>query len=382
MQDTGVKRYSVLFVLFIVLIVFVSLYVDNLLTAIEFIRTPKASTKSLSATSSSLSRIDKPGRSVSEGSRQCSHSERTAHLQNYCKHQYGTDIYSQALDNRTSLEDLQRMLATSIIDDKHKIIFCSSAKVGSTSFKHLFIYHTDKYIQQYGTERVIIPNVHARWHSFGLRHSKQFSLEELQYRLKHYHKVVSVRHPLVRVYSMFRDKLHTPRAEGKCPVYQNVIGRRIIQLYRGPLQGADEICPLSTTFAEFMRYYASSVHRLSTDVHLRPYDRCFPCHIQYDQVLKLETSADDQLYLTENFFQLNKTGIHINNKSGETWKKLLREGFETKVTAYANVSQSDYEKVAPLYEEDQIRFGYSSKFDQGSGLTATCRIPTEDGTCC
>ena len=85
---------------------------------------------------------------------QCPQEVRLKQVGQTCERKHGTTFYNHLLNNITTQKYVHEKLSSVLFDDKHKIMFCSSAKVGSTTFKHMFIYNSDKYIEKYGTEQV------------------------------------------------------------------------------------------------------------------------------------------------------------------------------------------------------------------------------------
>ena len=103
----------------------------------------------------------------------------------------------------------------------------------------------------------------------------KYTPDEISYRLEHYFKFTFVRHPLSRLVSAFRNKLHENFVD-----YQRRYGIAIIKEYRknfDPKTKGDDV-----TFEEFVRYLLG-MSTIRMNEHWRPFvELCQPCHVPYN----------------------------------------------------------------------------------------------------
>jgi hypothetical protein len=175
------------------------------------------------------------------------------------------------------------------------------------------------------------------------------------------------------------DKLASSKPEVECRHYQRTWGSKIVKLYRKGARKRED-CPKDVSFGEFMRYFARN-NGLLHDNHLISYEHCHPCHVSFDQVMRLETAENDIEYLTENFFKTkNTSALHLNTRTKLTKLDLQKYQYNFTVKAFQNVSMDNFENIKTLYKRDAELFGYSSQLDPVEGLIAQCRY--KNTHCC
>lgn len=121
--------------------------------------------------------------------------------------------------------------------------------------------------------------------------------DAVQHGMGNYTKLIVVRHPFERLVSAYTDKF----ANSNSTVYQQGIGREIIQKYRSHPSELSLETGHDVIFPEFVNYVIDewSAGRRQLDIHWRPMiDLCLPCSIDYDIVAKFETLKKDVDFLS------------------------------------------------------------------------------------
>ena len=190
-------------------------------------------------------------------------------------------------------------------------------------------------------------------------------------------------------------------------------GRRILELYReGNLTEEEQKCAYDVTFKEFMMYFSSHTDRLLEDPHWRQFnDKCHPCVIKYDKVIKLETGFSDEIdFISENLKPLHnnddnipynnstsvnediirqntragytQNGVYLRNSRGNFSEDILaKDNYRQIYEEFADIRRIDYDVIKELYEQDLDLFGFGSELKR-DGMHATCETRTESGDIC
>lgn len=201
----------------------------------------------------------------------------------------GLDVkYSEASERQTTRKELMgkyclkhsnktklvgKDLKFLIVDDKHKIIYCTIPKVSSTTWKRVLrdLRGLDKNVGVYSKNL---------W-----RCLYQYTEEERSKRIETYFKFLFVREPLHRLLSAYKDKfMRRDRTASKTAREQ------IVKAYR-PQDYKPNYNDINITFAEFIQFFSNDVPR---NPHWLQYEKlCHPCGITYDFIGHLETLEDD-----------------------------------------------------------------------------------------
>ncbi|XP_022793760.1 carbohydrate sulfotransferase 12-like [Stylophora pistillata] len=235
-----------------------------------------------------------------------------------------------------------RELTFVIVDDVHKIIFCSVPKVASSTWKRVL---ADLQELRQG----IYVHRPSLWRRLG-----EYSEEGQSHRLKNYFKFIFVREPLYRILSAYKDKFI-----GKNRVFSKNIRKMIInslrsgdsgkygQVMEGFSRNTAFDKDANVSFPEFVRYYSEDIPR---NPHWRQFkDLCHPCFINYDVIGNFETLAEDAALV------LKMAGIDdrvnfppIHNATGSHDMEHY----------YSQVPPEDVVRLAELYRNDYELFGY------------------------
>ena len=180
-----------------------------------------------------------------------------------------------------------------LVDEKHKLLFCSIPKAGCTSWKNHLLKMSDR---GRGKGGGIGMGVHNRdkLRGYGLRFLHEYPAARVRAMIADYHKFVVVRHPFARLHSAYKDKFVNYG-------YSRGLVKRIFAAVRknstagvaepiGSVRGHNRIYPTFTELAEFIVASQSDFQ----EAHWARYqDLCAPCEIHYTHVLKLETMDAD-----------------------------------------------------------------------------------------
>ncbi|XP_042867575.1 carbohydrate sulfotransferase 11-like [Penaeus japonicus] len=170
--------------------------------------------------------------------------------------------------------------------------------------------------------------------------------------------LISVRHPLVRLASAFRNKFLDGRPVEKLTTYM----RAALHALHLPAD-RDHV-----TFAEFLLHVIHT--RDHPDRHWSTYRAlCSPCYFDYDFVAHLETYSEDMHFLAHEF------EIPLDPEARRNAKSTPGEDDAAAFRYYQNVSLSIRRQIFNIFKDDMEMFGYEvpDSFwvgDEG-GATAT-----------
>ncbi|CAL4113156.1 unnamed protein product, partial [Meganyctiphanes norvegica] len=162
-------------------------------------------------------------------------------------------------------------------------------------------------------------------------------------------RVITVRHPLERLLSAYKDKFNGGHNF-------TVGGRR--KHYHLPLLHLNNISyhlgdNMTVSFTQFIDY------AIRTDnAHWRTYDdACSPCHLVYDFITHLDTFAEDLRYIYQ------KMGISVQNDSifhTQARNSGLRVGEEDPSYDYyfKTLTRNQLKKIYQTYKKDFVLFGF------------------------
>ncbi|KAK4306786.1 hypothetical protein Pmani_021409 [Petrolisthes manimaculis] len=124
---------------------------------------------------------------------------------------------------------------------------------------------------------------------------------------------MTVRHPLSRLVSAFRDKFGGGNTLVKAmhPSKYRVFWRPALKAL-----GKSKKTPIQFTFAEFLQF---ALYTRPTNTHWRSMaEICSPCSLSYHYILKLETFSEDLAFLAVKLNITRVINIHQrNNQKGE-----------------------------------------------------------------
>ncbi|XP_064652845.1 carbohydrate sulfotransferase 11-like [Lineus longissimus] len=238
------------------------------------------------------------------------------------------------------------------VDDKHKFIFCTIAKVACSNWKRLML----------GLAGLKDPFRRRSIHVHDdpeLLHMKllSYSPNEIEYRLKHYTKAILVRHPLERTISAYRNKFN--ESSGRTPS-SRIYRPKIIRKYRPDLPEKAIREGARVTFQEFVRYLTHPLDFPELEpwdhmnVHWEPYiTSCDPCAVRYDIVAKYETLDEDVSFILN---KINASDMIRWPKRSEYYNKIPTSQIVSE--ALKDISSENLKALNAIYYHDYKMFGY------------------------
>jgi len=258
------------------------------------------------------------------------------------------DKYCENNSSKTTLSSLNSLKANTLhqlfYDDNYKLVICTSPKAGTTNWQRVL--NTLKSNLTLSTDHWQRRNVYNYADRISEIHpdSNEETIYELYKRLVDpmYHNVITVRHPLTRLLSAWRDKFQKNPATA---YFEKKYAKFINERYHDQNDESDN--DHYVTFPAFLRYIASEPERYF-DFHWKSFHRfCKPCQIRYDYIIKAESSLDDS---EELFKDMKISGkVHLPDKYSSSL--VPSEHF-------AAISNELLKRIYSKYEMDFLLFDY------------------------
>ena len=274
---------------------------------------------------------------------------RTEHLHNACREK--DTPHSQDLSNVTNRLGTKIKSKIIRVSDQHKVVYCSPAKAGCTTWKLLFLQLAGNLLN------VDIKKDQSRIHSKNLLMTQgglvpldSYSLPDSLLRLETYSKFIIVRHPYIRLHSAFTDKFRVP--DGK-PVHQpsKKVSKLIKERYWNNPTAKDLNTPFNVSFEDFIHYLSDKDLPLSqrfANDHWRPYHwDCFPCQIPYDYILKVETLDEDSEQILAHVLNTSHRMVKMNSMQKST------------LSVYDGIPKEYMDSLWEVFAPDFELFGYT-----------------------
>ncbi|XP_014672019.1 PREDICTED: carbohydrate sulfotransferase 13-like [Priapulus caudatus] len=266
-------------------------------------------------------------------------------------------------DNRSGEED--HYMHSVIADDKHRLLYCTVPRDGSRNMLRTLVALRGDMPR--APIDVPASSVYA---SHGFPVLGAYAPGRRQHMLREYTKLLVVRNPFERVlsaYSVFAT--HAKElSEDSARLYTH-FRRYVAERYgRGDVtQKSDGTA--NVTFAAFVRYLTDPRTRradplsLTSDGSMNPHwipitERCAPCSVRYDVIVRLETFARESGYLLR---RLNASGLveppppQLSYSPSSRVAKMRQH--------YAELNELDVLKLRRLYERDFKLFQYNDSLD-------------------
>ncbi len=189
----------------------------------------------------------------------------------------------------------------------------------------------------------------------GLKHLHRFSQKEIDYKLENYFKFLVVRHPFDRILSAFRNKFEI-RSKLTVRYFHHRYGKGIIRRFRPNASQESLKEAHDVTFPEFVKFviFQDELNKELND-HWRPiYDECYPQHIKYDYIAKMDTLEMDTRYLLTKFGQDGCFDTIPHYLQSNTSSRLQNE-------YYNKISKSERQKLYKIYKNDFLLFNYTNE---------------------
>ncbi|XP_044279900.1 carbohydrate sulfotransferase 9 isoform X2 [Varanus komodoensis] len=241
---------------------------------------------------------------------------------------------------------LLRMVSRIYVEDKHKILYCEVPKAGCSNWKRVLMVLSGL---AKSTANITHDAVHYGKH---LRKLDSYNLKGIHTRLKTYTKVISVRDPMERLVSAFRDKFEHPNS-----YYHPVFGKSIIKKYRPDADREALITGSGVKFYEFIQYLLDPHRPVGMDTHWEQINKlCYPCIINYDFIYKFETLEEDANY----FLQLIGAPKGLTFPSFKDRHSTDKRTNSEVVRQYlAEIPAIERQKIYDFYYLDYLMFNYS-----------------------
>ncbi|XP_024587908.1 carbohydrate sulfotransferase 11 isoform X1 [Neophocaena asiaeorientalis asiaeorientalis] len=267
-------------------------------------------------------------------------------------HQMRRDQVTDTCRANSAVSRKRRVLTPSdlkhlVVDEDHELIYCYVPKVACTNWKRLMMVLTGR--GKYSDPMEIPANeAHV---SANLKTLNQYSIPEINHRLKSYMKFLFVREPFERLVSAYRNKF----TQKYNTSFHKRYGTKIVRRQRKnatqeALRKGDDV-----KFEEFVAYLIDphTQREEPFNEHWQTvYSLCHPCHIHYDLVGKYETLEEDSNYV----LQLAGVGSYLKFP---TYAKSTRTTDEMTTEFFQNISSEHQTQLYEVYKLDFLMFNYS-----------------------
>ena len=250
-----------------------------------------------------------------------------------------------------------RKLRLILVDDKHKLVYCPIAKVGSSTFRQLLLsksgaFKTGERVKHVHQDEVLEKG--------GLRFLSNYTTYEIEYILANYFKFIVVRHPFDRLVSAFNDKFRG------MPINIALRFTDLIRQHFGNNTKVDNAARITIDANQFLELVATEPIRFR-DGHWDNYARfCDPCVVQYDHVVYMETFEDDIGLVLDHMKDDNGTRPELPTSRVRrriSTKLKLAEATNT----FRKVNSTIIEHLFGIYGRDFELFGYKWNKTRGAG---------------
>ena len=235
------------------------------------------------------------------------------------------------------------------LDTRHRILMCTNPKAGSRFWKRTLLYSFEE-SANVTFDRANVTHLKEELRAFGLESLKEHLTHNPEQTFKSFARVITVRHPMTRVLSAYRDKFsNNVYGRGSQLTYKYVMTK-----YRGV--PTDKVSRNFTrmnpiiTLPEFVRAIVdkNAPFNLHWDTYL---NNCNPCLMDFNYVFKLETTNDFDINAYLALISPNYTMPESNSTRMELNSNQILSDFKS-------VPTSDMAKLAAHYRRDMDMFGY------------------------
>ncbi|MGH0129462.1 UNVERIFIED_CONTAM: hypothetical protein FKN15_075540, partial [Acipenser sinensis] len=235
-----------------------------------------------------------------------------------------------------------------VVDEEHEMIYCYVPKVACTNWKRVMMVLTGR--GRYSDPMDIAPN-EAHIPS-NLKTLNQYTIPEINHRLKSYLKFLFVREPFERLVSAYRNKFTRKYNTS----FHKRFGTKIVRRHRKNATQEALHSGSDVKFEEFVDYliHPTTQKEEPFNEHWQTvYSLCHPCHIRYDLVGKYETLEQDSNYILRLAGVIDYLRFPIYAKSTRTTDEMAAEFFR-------NISSHHQTQLFELYKFDFLMFNYTT----------------------
>ncbi|XP_071788864.1 carbohydrate sulfotransferase 11-like isoform X1 [Asterias amurensis] len=248
----------------------------------------------------------------------------------------------------------RRALSHFIVDDKYRLVYCHVPKVASTSWIRVFLVlkgiMDDTSI---GNQTFIQRGAMSR-----LRLLHTYDGRDTQYILANYTKFLFVRNPFSRLLSAFKNKLAVnPGNDGRIPWYAWI---RYVKEYinKSTAGDKDQGENYNISFSDFVKFVGDPKTK-SSNQHWNPIlHRCFPCHINYTFIGKIESLQTDVDYLFK-LAEIEKLVTFPSNEGSSPTNSTNEMALY-----YHDIPKLDINNIYRKFKRDFNFFGYDNLHDR------------------
>ena len=253
------------------------------------------------------------------------------------------------------LSNFSQNCSAYFVSEALKAVYCMLPKTGSTSWRFALANYnmSSADVASWTDSTYSLEEAAVSLQGVLTKTLCDYSQQEQSEIFEEYFKFVSVRHPLERLHSAYKQKVEAVEKQEHRYMF-HVYNRRAIVEKTHRFYSNDNI-----TFPRFVRYLTLENPR-EFDVHWLPYYmRCNACLTKFDYIANLETMESDG---AEMFHLMNMSGLRIpmfnqysRNSLEERKLKLSKKEFWKD---YSKVPQRDMKKLLRTYRMDFEMYGY------------------------
>ncbi|XP_013400851.1 carbohydrate sulfotransferase 10-like [Lingula anatina] len=212
-----------------------------------------------------------------------------------------------------------------IVDDLHRVILCAIPKAASRTWRKLMLQLNGQLNTSVVYKDMPYPDI-----KIYERRLNTYSDFGIHTRVNSHIKIMTVRHPLVRLVSAYKEQL----------VFISMV-KKYIKQREGKTR--------KTTFADFLNYIVGN-----GNIHWDPFHKlCSPCKLRYDFVAYFETIEED----TKNILALLGADDLIKLPPSHRSIKLSSDDEARKY--YTGIDQQLLKRLSELYWIEEKYFGYN-----------------------
>ena len=190
-------------------------------------------------------------------------------------------------------------------------------------------------------------------HTIHYPHLAGLSGEERKWRKNSYFSFLFVRHPFVRLFSAYRNKLLDPHVR----YFREEFGSAILRMFRTGLSQKEYASGKNVSFIEFINYIIALHDAKKTgrfNEHWQLINTiCSPCMMKYNYIGKMETLEED----AEAILKQLGVGDKIKFPSHDGSYKHKTEDIVK--SYYAQIPEAKIKRLYEVYKEDFMAFGYN-----------------------
>ena len=308
---------------------------------------------------------------ISECAHCCKQDNRLRLIENFCsKHpEYKTNI--------RNLKDSKRIFSNFRLNTNTNVLACLNAKVASRFWGHTIAGASSN-------DEVDVFNL-TMLHNIGVFKLSDLDLENVEKVIHSTVKVVTVRHPIERILSAYRDKfIYSVMGKGSLDAYRYIIINYRKQSPNNIEQQSFVSGEPKISLTEFVRLVTDQ--NAPFNVHWITYmESCHPCAIKYDHVIRTETMQFD----TKPILPLLHGGksaeweIKIQNSRSTSTHDInhTKQAFPKTLSEFDNVPKQYIRNLIEHFKDDLETFGYTFSADTLEASCAISNINSLKGCC-